>query len=153
MTEKPGWSQIWYECMYCEHAWNDWQPTDVPITTWLKHVHSHACPECGLGIEDIKIRNYPLTDHDQWFHLECRLKILNIDPRDIVVITTKSPVTNIQLKYLHETLWPFMQRNGYTNPVVFMSEGADIRTVRLTKEQWEQERELYQNREKENGFV
>jgi hypothetical protein len=57
---KPTWEVIWLHCKACGHRWDDWQPAMVPIPTWVAHVGTYRCPNCGKGGDDVLIRMLPL---------------------------------------------------------------------------------------------
>ena len=57
---KPAWGPIWLACKACRHEWDDWQPAMVPIATWVAHVKTYHCPNCGKGARNVLIRRHPL---------------------------------------------------------------------------------------------
>ena len=57
---KPTWELIWLGCKACGHRWDDWQPSMVPVSTWVAHVGTYHCPICGKGGSDVLIRMQPL---------------------------------------------------------------------------------------------
>lgn len=59
---KPEWTPIWLQCKACETKWDDWQPSDVPVATWVAHVKTYHCPNCGHGGKSILIRMSPLDE-------------------------------------------------------------------------------------------
>jgi hypothetical protein len=61
MSDCPTWEPIWLACKACKHAWDDWQPCDVPPATWIAHVKTYHCPECGKGRRYVLIRSMPLS--------------------------------------------------------------------------------------------
>lgn len=58
MRSSPTWERIWLSCRVCDHAWDDFQPNGVPPDTWIAHVQSYRCPECGS--QDLLLRREPL---------------------------------------------------------------------------------------------
>jgi hypothetical protein len=57
---KPSWTPIWLACK-CGKQWDDWQPRDVPVATWLAHVKTYRCPQCGKSGKNILVRAAPLA--------------------------------------------------------------------------------------------
>jgi hypothetical protein len=60
MSERPTFGPIWLACKRCKHAWDDWQPRNVPIETWAAHVMTYRCPQCDAGKGDVLLRMKPL---------------------------------------------------------------------------------------------
>ena len=56
---QPSWSPIWLACE-CGHKWDDWQPNNVPIATWIAHIKTFRCPKCGKRGRNILLRREPL---------------------------------------------------------------------------------------------
>jgi hypothetical protein len=52
---KPTWNTIWLACK-CGRKWDDWQPCMVPVSTWIAHVKTYRCPQCGKSGRNILIR-------------------------------------------------------------------------------------------------
>jgi|KBSMisStaDraftv2_1062788.scaffolds.fasta_scaffold240210_3 hypothetical protein len=52
MTE-PGWETRRFKCLGCEHHWNGWLPTHVPIPVWITTAKTMRCPHCGAGANRI----------------------------------------------------------------------------------------------------
>ena len=46
---RPVWAPIWLACRQCGHTWDDWQPRNVPLETWVAHVKTYRCPHCGAA--------------------------------------------------------------------------------------------------------
>lgn len=61
---KPWWAPIWLICKSCRHAWDDWQPQQCPIDTWVTHVKTYRCPNCGKRGLNIYLRMTPLEAPD-----------------------------------------------------------------------------------------
>lgn len=63
---KPTWDPLWLACKSCGHAWDDWQPCHVPVDTWLTHLKTHRCPQCGKGYSDknLLLRFKPLDQQE-----------------------------------------------------------------------------------------
>jgi hypothetical protein len=58
----PSFVPIWLACR-CGHAWNDWQPANVPAKTWVAHIRTYRCPKCASH-RNVLIRTTPLdTNH------------------------------------------------------------------------------------------
>ena len=55
---KPGWVPIWLACK-CGTKWDDWQPNNVPVKTWLAHVKTFRCPVCGNKGRGLFLRSDP----------------------------------------------------------------------------------------------
>lgn len=53
---RPVWLPIWLACRSCKHEWDDWQPNVVPLQTWIAHVKTYQCPQCGAGASRIVLR-------------------------------------------------------------------------------------------------
>jgi len=60
MRERPTFVPIWLACKACHHEWDDWQPQNVPIETWVAHVTTYRCPNCGAGKGDLLLRKKPI---------------------------------------------------------------------------------------------
>jgi hypothetical protein len=60
MPDKPRFEPLWCSCS-CGHWWDDWQPTNVPIDTWIAHIKTIHCPECATG--KVFLRTRPLSEH------------------------------------------------------------------------------------------
>jgi hypothetical protein len=62
-TPRPTFVPIWLACR-CGHAWDDWQPSHVPIDTWIAHIKTLHCPACGAGYKSrmLLLRDKPLPD-------------------------------------------------------------------------------------------
>jgi hypothetical protein len=58
---KPNWGPIWLACK-CGQKWDDWQPQQVPIDTWVAHIKTFRCPKCGNRGHNILLRRFPLED-------------------------------------------------------------------------------------------
>jgi hypothetical protein len=43
---RPSWKPLFLHCG-CGHEWQDWQPLNVPIETWIAHLRGLGCPACG----------------------------------------------------------------------------------------------------------
>ena len=54
--QSTSWGPIWLLCQDCGHAWDDWQSCRVPFETWIAHVKSYRCPECGADSKHISLR-------------------------------------------------------------------------------------------------
>lgn len=59
MTGAPRFVPLWCRCS-CGHQWDDWQPTDCPIETWIAHMKTVHCPVCVTG--RVFMRNEPLAE-------------------------------------------------------------------------------------------
>ena len=57
----PTWEPIWLGCKRCGHEWDDWQPQMVPVATWVAHVRTYRCPECGARSGHIVLRVEPVA--------------------------------------------------------------------------------------------
>jgi hypothetical protein len=53
---KPTCVPIWLACRACNYQWDDWQPCDVPVATWLAHCRTWRCPACGKGGRNVLLR-------------------------------------------------------------------------------------------------
>jgi len=60
MRERPTFVPIWLACRHCRHAWDDWQPQDVPVETWVAHVKTYRCPRCGADAGHVVLRAKPI---------------------------------------------------------------------------------------------
>jgi len=49
MSGRPTFVPLWLRCKACDHRWNAWQPTDVPIRVWTTWVKLLRCPNCVTG--------------------------------------------------------------------------------------------------------
>jgi len=54
---KPEWTPIFLVCFKCRHDWEDWQPCHCPVDTWVAHVKTYRCPECGARAKSIGLRS------------------------------------------------------------------------------------------------
>ena len=62
---KPEWTPIWLQCKACGGKWDEWQPSQVPIATWVAHVKTYHCPICDKGGKSILLRLTPLAEAPQ----------------------------------------------------------------------------------------
>jgi hypothetical protein len=60
----PSWVAIWLFCKKCAHAWDDWQPSGVPMATYVAHLKSYRCPACGTR-RGIFLRRWPLKKDEE----------------------------------------------------------------------------------------
>lgn len=59
----PTWERLDLRCGPCGYQWWDWQPSNVPPTTWLAHMKAICrCPKCGAKRKVFMGRATPLTD-------------------------------------------------------------------------------------------
>ena len=56
MRERPIFVPIWLACKQCSHTWDDWQPNNCPIATWVAHVKTYRCPHCGAASSSLLLR-------------------------------------------------------------------------------------------------
>ena len=62
VMSQPTWEPLWCACKSCGHWWDDWQPSQVPLATWIAHVKTLRCPGCGKGSRSLVIRTLPLDE-------------------------------------------------------------------------------------------
>jgi hypothetical protein len=44
----PTWERITLRCGLCDYRWQDWQPAQVPASTWAAHARAISrCRKCG----------------------------------------------------------------------------------------------------------
>lgn len=43
----PVFEKLPLRCGKCGVDWEDWQPQHCPVDTWVAHVKTFRCPECG----------------------------------------------------------------------------------------------------------
>jgi hypothetical protein len=60
--ERPTFVPLWCACKLCGHWWDDWQPCNVPVATWVAHVRALRCTGCGEGRRSVLLRSQPLSE-------------------------------------------------------------------------------------------
>jgi hypothetical protein len=55
IEQKPIWEPLPLRCKVCGHEWQDWQPSDVPINTWLAHIKNMHCRQCSADYKALLI--------------------------------------------------------------------------------------------------
>jgi hypothetical protein len=53
----PQWVPILLACERCGERWDDWQPSNVPVATWVAHCGTFHCPMCGKGGRHVLLRS------------------------------------------------------------------------------------------------
>lgn len=56
LPPRPGWQTMPCRCKKCQHDWDGWTPTHVPVATWVAHIRTFYCPSCGASFKSIMIR-------------------------------------------------------------------------------------------------
>ena len=62
MSDAPVFIPLRCACKACGHRWDDWQPSYVPVATWVAHIKTIRCPQCGKGGRSVLLRSSLLPD-------------------------------------------------------------------------------------------
>ena len=56
LRARPTWEPLQLRCGGCETEWDDWQPFNVPVATWLAHGRGLRCPRCRSDDAPVYLR-------------------------------------------------------------------------------------------------